>query len=100
MANDTNTTPSYLCDSPMTIFIRRQKNPIYMRLRICFYRPWIRVRVQRIKIITFLPPFHSMNRFLMFQTPHIWQILKENLAAIYPCDYVDYSTDGIALSTS
>ena len=66
-ADSTNMTPSHSSDSPMTIFIRRQKNPIYMRLHICFYRPSIRVRAQRIKIITFVPPFSLISVFVCFE---------------------------------
>ena len=66
-ADSTNMTPSHSPDSPMTIFIRTQKNPIYMRLHICFYRPSIRVRAQRIKIITFVPPFSLISVFVCFE---------------------------------
>ena len=91
-ADSTNMTPSHSPDSPMTIFIRRQKNPIYMRLHICFYRPSIRVRAQRIKIITFVPPFSLISVFVCFE--------QKKAVSFAPYNYIDYSTNGAVLSTS
>lgn len=91
-ADNTNMTPSYLRDSLMTIFIRRQRNPIYMRLHICFYRPSIRVRAQRIKIITFVPPFSLISVFVCFE--------QKKAVSFAPYNYIDYSTNGAVLSTS
>ena len=101
-ADSTNMTPSHSPDSPMTIFIRRQKNPIYMRPYICFYCPWIRVRAQRIKIITFMPPFYYYysNYLCVPPVAHTADMKNIPTPSSSPCNYVDYSTDRIALSTS